>query len=140
VEVTHTREDQVLYFVLSARPIIHDRRRTFGSIVILTDITERRQEEELRKALIDINLTINSSLDFNNIMQQVVIEAAKALRSDTSAISLRKGDIWKVSYAHGFPSDMVGRETVDEQELHAALAIKTKNPVAINDAYHDERV
>ena len=41
---------------------------------------------------------------------------------------------------HGLPETIVGTEVNDEEKPHAVLAIKTRKPVAINDAFNDERV
>lgn len=73
-------------------------------------------------------------------MQQVITEAVQAVGSDTAAISLRQGDRWVISYVHGFPPDVIGAPMDDRQEPHAVLAIKTKKPVVINDAFTDGRV
>ncbi len=107
---------------------------------ISTDITERKQAELLNQSLNDINLVINSTLDFDEIMNQVVVQACKAIGAESAGISLRKGNVWAVSYAYGFPVEIIGAEMVDEQEPHAALAGKTKQAVVINDAFSDERV
>jgi GAF domain-containing protein len=87
-----------------------------------------------------IGKVIRSTLDFRAIMQQVITEAAQAVGSDTAGISLRQGDRWVVSYVHGFPPDVIGAPRDDRQEPHAVLAIKTKKPVVINDAFTDGRV
>ena len=105
-----------------------------------TDITERKRMEEIQEAINSINQIIHSTLDFDEIMQKTVSEAAKAVGSDSAAISLRKGERWIVSYVHGFPEDVIGAEMNDEEELHAVLAIKTRKPVVINDVLNDERV
>ncbi|MGB9939437.1 GAF domain-containing protein [Methanosarcina sp.] len=87
-----------------------------------------------------INQIIHSTLDFDEIMQKTVSEAARAIGCETAAISLREGKHWVLSYVHGFPQDVIGTEMDDVEEPHAVLAIKTKKPVAINDAFNDERV
>jgi ribosomal protein L9 len=48
----------------------------------------RKLAEALNEALNDICLTVNSTLDFDEMMQRVVIETAKATGSETAAISL----------------------------------------------------
>ncbi len=106
----------------------------------ISDITERKLAEALNEALNNIYLTINSTLDFGETMQRVVMEAAKAIRCETAAISLRKDNLWIVSYNYGFPQELVGTQMSENEEPHAMLAIKAGKPVAINDAYNDERV
>lgn len=83
---------------------------------------------------------IHSTLDFDEIMHRVISEAAQAVGSETAAISLRQGDHWVVRYVHGFPQDVIGARMDDQQEPHAVLAIATKKPVVIEDAFCDERV
>ncbi len=101
---------------------------------------ERKLSETFRESLNSINLTIHSILDFDEIMKKIVSEAAKAIGSDTAAISLTKDERWVLSYSYGFPENIIGTVMNDEEEPHAILAIKTKKPVAINDAFNDERV
>ena len=45
LEVTYKKDDQVSNFLLSARPFINNGRGILGSIVTLTDITQRRRTE-----------------------------------------------------------------------------------------------
>ncbi len=98
------------------------------------------RQETLSQSMNRIGKLIHSTLDFRAIMQQVITEAAQAVGSDTAAISLRQGDRWVISYVHGFPPDVIGAPMDDRQEPHAVLAIKTKKPVVINDAFTDGRV
>ena len=104
------------------------------------DITERKQAQMLSQSLNDISLVINSTLDFDEIVNRVVAQACEAIGAESAAISLRKGNEWVVSYVYGFPEDFIGAEMVDEQEPHALLAIKTKQVVVINDVFNDGRV
>ncbi len=83
---------------------------------------------------------IHSTLDFDEIMQRVISEAAQAVGSETAAISLHQGDHWVVRYVHGFPQEVIGTRMNDRQEPHGVLAIETKKPVVIDDAFTDERV
>jgi PAS domain S-box-containing protein len=107
---------------------------------IYRDITERKHAERLAKAHNSISQVIHSTLDVNEIMSRSVSEAAKAIECETAAISLREGERWIVCYAHGFPRHVIGAQTSDAEEPHALLAITTKMPVAITDAFEDERV
>ena len=104
--------------------------------------TQKKIEEDKRlsDALNDINSAISSTLDFGEIMQRVVVGGAKAIAAETAAISLRRGDRWVVGYAYGFSTEITGATMNDNEEPHAVLAIKTKRPVVIEDAYNDERV
>ena len=94
----------------------------------------------MRGAINSINQIIHSTLDFDEIMRKAISETSKTIGCETAAISLKKDDCWIVSYVYGFPEDVVGTRMNDEEEQHAVLAIKTRKPIAINDAFNDERV
>jgi PAS domain S-box-containing protein len=111
-----------------------------GWLATISDITELKMREAIREAIVSINQIIHSTLDFDEIMNQIVSEAAKVIESDSAAINLRKSGRWITSYVYGFPEDVIGTEISDEEEPHAVLAVKTRKPVAINDAFNDERV
>jgi PAS domain S-box-containing protein len=98
------------------------------------------RKQSLSQSMNRIGGLIHSTLDFDEIMHRVISEAAQAVGSETAAISLRQGDHWVVRYVHGFPKDVIGTRMDDRQEPHAVLAIETKKPVVVDDAFTDERV
>jgi PAS domain S-box-containing protein len=107
---------------------------------LFEDITGRKQAEMLSKALNDIGLIINSTLDSDEIMNRVVVEVCKAIGAESAAISLRKGEGWTVASAYGLPQNIIGSDVADEEEPYAVLAMDTKQIVVIDDAFKDERV
>ncbi len=114
---------------------------------VFIDITERKRAAEelqnakaLSDALNNIDSLISSTLNVDNIMQQVVVESAKAIGAETAMITLREGDQWVVRYTYEFPASLIGTQFTDEELPHAALTAKTKKMVVINDIDHDERV
>ena len=144
-EKTPIRESRVLRLdgqevpvEATAAPITYQGTRAVQ--VILRDITERKQAELLSQALNDINLVISSTLDFNEMMNRVVVQACKAVGAESAAISLRKGNGWVVSYGYNFPEEIIGAEIADEEDPHAVMSIKTQQVVFINNAFNDERV
>ena len=111
-----------------------------GSVsVIAYDITERKRREELSHALNVVNDSIHSTFNLNEVMQRATDQAASALGCDTAAISLQEGSGWVVRYVHGLPPDVLGMQMNDDEERHAVLAVQTKLPVVIDDAFNDER-
>ena len=133
------RNEEVRWLLTSGTPIQTDNGDLFGAIINFIDITEREQREFLSQSLNKINDLIHSSLDFEKIMNQVILEAVKAIECETAAISLHKDNYWEVAYVYGFPQEMIGSRMDDQQESHAVLAINTKKIVVIEDAYHDPR-
>ena len=98
------------------------------------------RKQSLSRSMNRIGGLMHSTLTFDEIMPRVISEAAQAVGSKTAALSLRQGDHWVVRYVHGFPQDVIGMRMDDQQEPHAVLAIETKKPVVIDDAFTDERV
>lgn len=111
-----------------------------GAVVAFIDITTRKQAQKLSDALNDINTSITSTLDFDKIMQRVVVKATKAMECESSAITIFESGSWVIRYAYGFPGEVIGIGFTDEEAPHARLAAKTRRPVIINNAFDDPRV
>ena len=134
------RNDGTLFPVeYSSYPIIEEGVIE-GAVVTFTDITERKQAQELSDALNSINAAITSTLDFNEIMQIVVIEASKAIGCETAGITLYEDGNWVARYIYGFPEEKLGSRYTNEEVPHAVLAARTRKPVIVNDAFNDSRV
>ncbi|MBE0447677.1 MAG: SpoIIE family protein phosphatase [Actinobacteria bacterium] len=115
--------------------------------VVSRDITERKRTEaqlkrakDLSDALNRINAAINSTLNFDAIMQRVVNESAKALGSETAGIALREEGYWVTRYVYGLPNIAVGSKIREEEAVITRIAIETGKPVPVDDIYTDERV
>ena len=83
--------------VLSSTEIIElDSNIRF--INFIHDITERKERELLSDALNEVNSYINSTLDYDEIMQLIVELGAKTLGAESSIINIREEDNWIVKY------------------------------------------
>lgn len=118
-----------------------------GLSVYFSDITQRKKAEEqqertrqLGDALNSINAAINSTLDFDEIMKRVVVDAAKAIGCETSSIDIRDGHQWTIKYLFGLPPELIGTTATDEEAPLAVLAARTRQPIVVSDAYDDPRV
>ncbi len=109
-------------------------------VSVARDVTGRTKGKELSDSLNDINMTINSTLEFDEIMRRVIVEATKTIGAETGGIALRENARWVVRYIFGLPKAMVGFELSHREARHLALAAKTKGPVAVNEAHSDPRV
>lgn len=128
--------------------IPHDDRTLWVSLspagnevgLYFRDVTERTQVEGFSRALNAINQLIHSRRGFGEIMQGAIELAGKALAAETAAVSLRKTGRWSVSFVAGLPKEAIGAVMSDQEERHALLAIAEQTPIAIADAWCDERV
>lgn len=92
----------------------------FTAVEVGGYVRERRREEserrEMRRALDLIDTTILSSLDSEEILQRVVIEATEAFDADWGWIATRSLGTWTFRNVHGWPAEALGR-TFTETEL-----------------------
>jgi len=123
-----------------------DTGALLGGFGITQDITERKEAEEkfhqakaTSEALNRIHEALHATLDFQEVMQRIVDIGSTFLRSESAAVSLRQADHWIVSHVYALPSGFVGKRMEDDQELHAVFALKSRRPVAVDDAFNDDR-
>ncbi|MCL6472554.1 MAG: SpoIIE family protein phosphatase [Firmicutes bacterium] len=128
------------YFSISAFSADVDR-----FAIVFIDITERkiaeqelRSSKELSDALNSIDALLSSTLDVGEVMQQVLLESAKAVGAETAAIALHEDGQWIVRYTYGFPNDLTGMGFADEDMPHAMMAARARKAVVINDVEHEE--
>ncbi|HAR95487.1 MAG TPA: hypothetical protein DCR97_05930 [Deltaproteobacteria bacterium] len=135
------RRDGTLGWVFSrAVPLLDAHGDVVEWFGTASDITERRRADELRKALSGIHLRLSSDAEQEEIMENVLEEAARALDCESAVIYLRAKTNWTVRHVCGLPQGLIGTQVSDEEESHVLLAINTGDPVAIEDACNDERV
>ncbi len=107
---------------------------------IVRDISERKRVFELSAALNDINDLIHSTLDFDEVMRRVVVQAAKTMGLGAASICLRENNGWVIRYVYGHPAEMVGEYFTDGEFKGSVLALETKSTIIIGDAKTDPRV
>ncbi len=124
--------------------LVHIIRNEDGSpkyyYSFITDITERREREMLSDALNKLNSYINSTLDYNEIMQLIVEGGAKAIGAESSVINLIEGDHWVVKFVYKFPNNVIGQKKTDQESPTSVYVVNKKETVAFNDAQIDSRV
>ncbi len=130
--------------VSTVRAVVGSRERQYQ---IRDELAARRQAEaalrrqqELSAALNRISAVIHATLEPDEILRSLIVEGAKVLGSETAAVSLRRGDHWTVRCIHGLPDELLGAAMSDQEDRHALLALDSREPVAIEDAWADPRV
>lgn len=133
------KNDADLWTIVSANPLYDAKGRYTGALAMITDITDRKRAEQLNDALNCVNTVISSTLDFDEIMQKVVVEAASGIGSEGGIVLLRDGVNWVLSYAYGYPKEVIGTRLTSDEARHATVAARKREPVIINDTSSDER-
>lgn len=98
-----------------------------------------KRRDELSRALSNINTTINSMLDFDKIIERVLVDAAQSLGFEAGMILLRCGNQWVVRYLYGFPDGHVGPYLTMDEAKTSTLVAQTKELVFIGDVEYDDR-
>ena len=130
--------------VSTMRAIVGSRARQYQ---VRDELAARRQVEaalrrgqELSAALNRINAAIHATLEPDDILRSLIVEGTEALGCETAAVTLRQANDWIVRFIHGMPHELLGATISDQEDCHALLAIDNRAPVAIEDAWTDQRV
>ncbi|HEY5506382.1 MAG TPA: SpoIIE family protein phosphatase, partial [Coriobacteriia bacterium] len=92
------------------------------------------------QALAEVNRLAHSTLEFDEVMHRIISVMCDAVGAETAAIVMREDGHWLTKYSYNFTKDIIGVVLTDEQAPHAAIALKTGHPVAIDDGFSDPRV
>jgi two-component system CheB/CheR fusion protein len=111
---------------------------TFSDITQLKDLeTALLQSASLSRALNVIHVAISSSLDFDDVMRAVVVNAAETIGVELGMISMREHGQWVVRYVSDEDKLHMGLRFTSEQAPYHALVSETTEPTAINDTSED---
>lgn len=100
------------------------------------------RDKALGDALNRINELIHSTLDFDEIMQRVIVETAKAVGAESAVIYVReaRGCGWVARYTYGRLAAIQGQCLSDDALGDSIGAIGEGRAILINDARADHRV
>ena len=104
-----------------------------GAVLVFRDVSEEKRAARLRESLNDINTSITSTLDYNQILQSVVVEAAKAVGCQSASIEIRRDGYWELRYLYGLPPEMIGMRIRSDIAHGLEKMARTKETVLIND-------
>ena len=125
---------------MNAVPFPDESGSVVGTLVSYTDVTQRHHEERLDGALIDIGAAVNSSFDFDTILQRALDLAVEALGCESGIMFLKEGSDWVMRFLSNLPEDMWGERVPDELASFTTLTGGKAGAIAFNDAYEDDRI
>lgn len=101
---------------------------------------DQRQTAILSGALNDLHMEISSTLDFEEIMNKVVVKASEVLNAESASVDILEAGLWAIRFIHGMPKELIGIKMSDSDAAHAAIAYQTRQPVVVSDTYTDTRL
>lgn len=101
---------------------------------------ERKQLVQLNEALNRVSMMVNSTLDFDEMIQKVLAETARTIGAESAIFMVRKDGELLIRVAWGKTDDLpVGGYFPVEQIKIADLVHSTGEPIVISDVTADER-
>ncbi|HEY5528702.1 MAG TPA: PAS domain S-box protein [Thermoleophilia bacterium] len=94
----------------------------------------------LSQALNHVNESLNSILEFSEVLRQVVREGAVALDAERAVLELREEDGWLVQELLGLPEHLRGSHLSQEEASVATAMVLQGDILVIEDARRDPRV
>ncbi len=148
IEIELTGE-QKKYVDMQVTPIMDDKGKNFGRLIILHDITKRKQVEAeeqqqriLAQALQETSRALNSSLDYESILQKILINVGRVVPVDSANIALLD-DSGKFNYVrfYGYMEHKVSKDELKSFSLETSRilkqAVETGEPIIITDTHAD---
>lgn len=139
---------EVTYWQLSYLPVPGRLTDPFNVLFIGIEVSaevrarmeRQRLSGELRQANDIIDLTVLSSLDADEILQRVLVEATEALGADWGWLAEREEDSWVFQAVHGWPLEMRGLRFAEDDLSMPGYAARAARAVAVAqcDATHRE--
>jgi PAS domain S-box-containing protein len=125
---------------MNAVPFPDESGRVVGTLVSYTDVTQRSRTERLDRALLDIGAAVNSSFDFDTIVQRALDLAVEALGCESGILFVKEGSDWVMRFLSNLPEDFLGERVPDELASFTTLTGGKAGAIAFNDAYEDDRI
>jgi serine phosphatase RsbU (regulator of sigma subunit) len=130
----------VTYWQLSYLPVPGRIGHPFDVMLLAVDVTlsiaERAAQEaiaaDLRRAINLIDVTVLSSLDAEDILQRVLVEATEALGADWGWIAERDDGYWVFRNVHGWPAEMTGLKFREDEISLPSLVAKSGHALAVS--------
>jgi PAS domain S-box-containing protein len=93
---------------------------------------EFERRASLAEALTAIDHVIHSTLDADEVMRRVVVQAREALGVDASVVELRQAERWPVRYAEGLPREALGLPLTPEPIISRRVE-ERQEPLVLGD-------
>jgi len=129
----HASWGETSFWQLSYLPMPARIGDPFDVLLLGIDVTPQvsmrraieREHADLRSAMGLINTTILSSLDAEEILQRVLVEATEAFKADWGWLAERENGSWVFRNVHGWPTEMIGLSFREDELSLPSLAARS---------------
>ena len=108
---------------MNAVPFPDEGGRVVGTLVSYTDVTQRSRTERLDRTLLDIGAAVNSSFDFDTILQRALDLAVEALGCESGILFLKEGEHHERLDGSGYPRQLSGKQISLEARILAVADV-----------------
>jgi len=129
-----------IVLTMNAVPFLDESGSLVGTLLSYSDVTERSRAVELDKALLGIGAAVNSSFDFDTILQRALDLAVEALGCESGILFLKQDSDWVMRYLTNLPEDMRGTIVPEEEASFSTLTGDQAGAIAFNHAEDDDRL
>jgi PAS domain S-box-containing protein len=129
-----------LMLSVDAVPFRGEGDRPVGTLVSFADVTQRCRVRRLDEALIGIGAAVNSSFDFDTILQRALDLAVEALGCESAILFMKEGSDWVMRHVTNLPEEMRGLRVADAEASFTTLTGGKAGAIAFNDAPSDDRI
>ena len=113
---------------------------TVGTAMLNARLHERtRDAARLGEALNRVDDVVHSTLRPTEMFDRMLQTAAEGLGCDSAALDLLEDGAWVPRYLWKLPERFIGKRLHAAQVPFAETAVRTKRPLAIDDAFNDPR-
>jgi serine phosphatase RsbU (regulator of sigma subunit) len=131
---------ETTFWQLSYLPVPGRIGHPYDVLLVAIDVTratiEQREREaeaaEVRRASNLIDVTVLSSLDAEDILQRVLIEATEVLGADWGWIAEKEVASWVFRNVHGWPAEMTGLRFAEDELSLPGLGARAGEALAVS--------
>lgn len=110
-----------------------------GLVLSLVDVTREHIEARINDSLGEIESSIHSTLERDEVLRRVAEQSAAAIGAHSVVLAMREGEQWVVRYAFNMKEEVIGQGFTVRQAPFMGIAADTRRPIAIDDAFDDPR-
>ncbi|MDD5368293.1 MAG: histidine kinase N-terminal 7TM domain-containing protein [Anaerolineaceae bacterium] len=144
-EVTFRRGGQAESFELRTSPLTDQHNRLTGTLLLLTDITERkrveaaeREQRTMAEALRDTAAVLNSTLQLEEVLDRILTNIGRVVPHDAVNIVLLENGVTRMARAQGYVERGLQDQIMEQRLLvkdvqNLKTMIETGQPLVVPD-------